>query len=165
MSYEIKKLLPRHIKIMDLKILGLKQKEIARELDLSEQAVSSIVRSKVFQEHLPQRRRELAQVSDSDEGYEPTSVLSRLHRSALPSATRLVELLGSDDERIALAAARAILDRAGYGAVKGEYNMKTTVFVQGGQLSMDQGKLKGTNDCGESTEWADPAVDGSEDAS
>ena len=89
-------------------------------------------------------------------------MLSRLHRSALPSATRLVELLDSDDERIALAAARAILDRAGYGAVKGEYNMKTTVFVQGGQLSMDQGKLKGTNDCGESTEWADPAVDGSE---
>ena len=52
MSYEIKKLPPRHHKIIDLVRLGKKQKEIAVELDLIEQTVSSVVNSRVFQEEL-----------------------------------------------------------------------------------------------------------------
>ena len=56
MSYEIKKLLPKHFKVMDLFLLGRKQKEIAKELCMSEQAVSSIVNSRVFKEELPKRK-------------------------------------------------------------------------------------------------------------
>jgi HEAT repeat protein len=114
MSYEIVKLSPQHIQVMDLTIAGEKQTEIAKRLKLSKQAVSSIIKSKVFQEHLPKRRLELQQATG-----EPKDVCEAaarvLQKGALAAAKRLVELLDSEDERVRLAAAIAILDRTGHG--------------------------------------------------
>lgn len=42
----------------------------------------------------------------------------RLMEAADPASARLVELLGSGDERIVLGAAKEILDRAGIGEAK-----------------------------------------------
>lgn len=115
MSYEIKKLLPRHMQVMDLVIAGHKQTEIAERLKLSQQAVSAIVNSEVFQDHLPERRVELQQATDAEPTDECEEAARVLQRAALPAANKLVELLDSEDERVQLAAAIAILDRAGYG--------------------------------------------------
>jgi predicted transcriptional regulator len=115
MSYEIKRLLPRHIKVMDLKIAGFKQKEIAEKLDLTEAAVSSIVNSQVFLDHIPIRRAELQQQADDDYENEPEQIAGLLQRNTLQAVKNLVELLNSDNERLALAAAVAILDRTGHG--------------------------------------------------
>jgi hypothetical protein len=52
----------------------------------------------------------------------------RLLEAADPAAARLVELLESDDESVALRAAQAILDRAGMGP------SSTQVQVDGGQV-------------------------------
>jgi predicted transcriptional regulator len=114
MSYEIEKLGPRHIQVMDLVIAGEKQTEIAKRLKLSQQAVSSIVNSEVFQEQLPKRRLELQQATGKprDECEEAARVLQN---GALAAAKRLVELLDCEDERVQLAAAIAILDRTGHG--------------------------------------------------
>lgn len=110
MSYEIKKLLPRHYKIMDLLLLGKKQKEIAREVNLSEQAVSSIVNSRIFKEQLPFRKKQVEQKPDKD----GLSAGDLLHRALVTSAKRLCQMLYSEDDRVALRAAMDILDRAGY---------------------------------------------------
>jgi hypothetical protein len=56
MSYQIKRLLPRHEKIMDLLMVGLSQKEVARRLMLSLRCVSYVVNSRVFQDALAERR-------------------------------------------------------------------------------------------------------------
>ena len=114
MSYEIKKLLPRHYMVMDLLILGLKQKQIAEKIGLSEQAVSSIVRSKVFRDELPKR---LAKVMETP-GQDGISTEQLLREKTREAAERLCELLDSKEDRVALRAAQDILDRAGYGKVK-----------------------------------------------
>jgi predicted transcriptional regulator len=56
MSYQIKRLLPRHEKIMDLLMEGLSQKEVAQRLMLSPRCVSYVVNSRVFQDALAERR-------------------------------------------------------------------------------------------------------------
>ena len=125
MSYEIKKLLPRHYKVMDLMLLGKKQKEIAEELCLSEQAVSSIVNSRVFKEAIPRRKIEIQEEPVTD----ALSVGEMLRESIVRSAERLCEMLDSEDERVVLRAAMDILDRAGYPKAAGVYRSERAVLV------------------------------------
>jgi DNA-binding NarL/FixJ family response regulator len=66
MSYQIKRLLPRHEKIMDLLMEGLSQKEVAQRLMLSPRCVSYVVNSKVFQEVLAERRWAMEQEQNAE---------------------------------------------------------------------------------------------------
>lgn len=56
MPYQIKKLLPRHLEILNLYIECKPQKEIAKEMRMTEQAVSYIVNSPVFRKEFDKRR-------------------------------------------------------------------------------------------------------------
>ena len=125
MSYEIKKLLPRHYKIMDLLLLGKKQKEIARILDLSEQAVSSIVNSPVFKLEIPNREFEVKNTSIDGED----TPAELLRRATIDSARRLCMLLDSEDERVVLHTAKDILDRGGYPKVTKTTNVNDSTVV------------------------------------
>jgi len=114
MSYEIEKLLPRHMRVMDLLIAGFSQRQISRELQLTPQAVCSIVHSRVFQDRLPERRRDLQRSADPPVD-ESGQAAHALERAALPAACKLVGLVDSEDDRVALAASIAVLDRVGCG--------------------------------------------------
>jgi predicted transcriptional regulator len=124
MSYQLKKLLPRHFKVMDLLLLGKKQKEIAEELDLTPQAVSSIVNSPIFQERLASRKHEVLNRSEPNE----LSAKQLLEKTVIEAVKKLAEMLGSKDDRTALKAAIDILDRTGHSGPKGVYRSKTVVF-------------------------------------
>jgi len=126
MSYEIKKLLPRHYKIMDLLLLlGKKQKEIAEELSLTEQTVSSVVNSRVFKEHLPGRMAEFLEKPGED----GVSAGELLHSRLADAAKRLCEMLDSDDDRVALRAAQDILDRGGHAKITRTNSVRQSIVL------------------------------------
>jgi len=58
MSYQLKRLLPRHRKLMDLMLTGMTQKEAAARLMISKRCASYTVNSAVFQAELRRRARE-----------------------------------------------------------------------------------------------------------
>ena len=117
MPYDIKRLLPRHLKIMDLLLLGEKQCDIARDLDLTPQAVCYIVNSEVFQSHLPKRRAEvMAKRADAETPSERKDPVSSLHEAALTAVQAQGELLHSENENVKLRASKDILDRLGVNA-------------------------------------------------
>jgi hypothetical protein len=60
-----------------------------------------------------------------------------VQRGAIPAARKLGELVDSPNTRVALAAAIAILDRAGYGQV----DARCTIGPQAVMLSAEQANL------------------------
>ena len=116
MGYEIHRLLPRHFKVMDLLLLGEKQKDIARQLDLTPQAVCAIVHSPIFQEYLPKRRVEIAEKCHEEGSEDPRNPTMALHKVGMKAAEVQGELLDSEDERVRQRAAISILDRLGIRA-------------------------------------------------
>jgi predicted transcriptional regulator len=117
MKHELKRLLPRHFRIMELVLLGKKQTEIAEELGLSNYGVSVIINSPVFQEELGRRREEQNAHADEVEVVRRLNAREVLDRVAVEVAQRQVALLESPDERVAQKAAMDILDRTGYPKV------------------------------------------------
>lgn len=111
--------------MMDLVLLGKKQKEIAEELGLTPQAVCSIVNSTVFREHLPIR---LIEIKQNPEG-EKFSALGIIHKFSEEAAQKLVDMLDSEDPRIRMSAATDILDRAGYGRYQRQSRNEKAVVV------------------------------------
>ena len=106
MSYKIKKLLPRHKRIMALCLEGKTNKQIAQELMLSPRAVSYIIHSLVFEEELYIRRGHHEREHDL-----ATSVVRLpLRYSDLEALEKKLE---HPNPKVQLAAAKEILDRAG----------------------------------------------------
>ncbi len=52
MSYQLKRLLPRHRRIMDLVLLGMDRKDIAHEVRMTPRAISNVTGSAIFQDEL-----------------------------------------------------------------------------------------------------------------
>lgn len=108
---ELARLLPRHFKIMDLCLEGLSNRAIASELEMSPQAISLITKSPIFQSEIS-RRQSLREVKiDQNAISEIQQARHTLLDSADRAAQRQVSLLDSDDERVVLQSANAILDR------------------------------------------------------
>lgn len=110
-SLELKRLLPRHYKILDLYQAGTKVKDIAQALGLSPNGVRLIIQSPQFQAELSKSRKtELVEMSD---GTVSASVQARdiLERASLKAAEVQTDLLEDESSKIKLAASNSILDR------------------------------------------------------
>ena len=66
MAYQLKKLNPRHLAIMDKVLEGKKQKDIASEMGMSPYGISTIVRSPIFQNELSRRREGIGRRVDDE---------------------------------------------------------------------------------------------------
>ena len=64
MPYHLKKLLPRHYKVMELCLKGKNRKDVAKEVGLTPRAISNITGSPIFQDELARRRKERARQQD-----------------------------------------------------------------------------------------------------
>ncbi len=106
MSYKIKKLLPRHKRIMELCLEGKTNKQIAQELMLTPRAVSYIIHSPVFEDEIYIRRGHRQREHDL-----ATSTV-RIPRQ-FSDLDALEKKLNHPNPRVQLAAAKKILDRVG----------------------------------------------------
>ena len=110
-GYEIKRLTPRHRRILRLRLEGLSLREIARTVGMSESMVGYVVRSEVFRAELERVEVELDGAAIADEA----TIRARIQRMADRSLDEIAILLGSEatPQRLRVAVAFAILDRAG----------------------------------------------------
>ena len=109
------RLITRHLRIMDLHLAGVKHADIAQEMGCTAPTVSKIVRSPLFQQALAKRRDELTSKIDTELVSSVSEAKERLEQAALEAARTQIELMDSDDERVAHMASASILDRVGIG--------------------------------------------------
>ena len=128
--HEIQRMLPRHFKIMEMKLAGYTNVDISKTVGLGENAVSYITRSPLF---VTEYNRQLKEQTDNGIA-EDRAAFAGKARSILDSATtkaanRLVDLIDSDDESVGLRASGSILDRA-LGKVDNESKGGPSLIVQ-----------------------------------
>jgi len=127
MPNEIQRMLPRHMKILDLCLEGKGRKAIAEEVGLHVQSISNIFNSPLFQEELARRRTSMSKAHDQAVSQHVTQAKAELEGSAVEAARTHIRLLGSEDDRTAQSSATAILDRVGLG--KAEKDAQGDVVV------------------------------------
>ena len=110
----IQRMLPRHFKMMEMKLAGFSHSEIAKTLECSDQNVWVVTNSPLF---IAEYNRQM-KLQQEDNGLVQTkeAFISKA-RSILESSSELaantqVELMASEDDSIRLRASGSILDRA-----------------------------------------------------
>jgi hypothetical protein len=110
--YQIQRLLPRHFKMLDLKLEGIPNREIAKILDCSEGNVHTVTRSPLFLRELNERMKK----RNDDAVHHETEahlgkVRSILEQNAEKAANTQVDLLDSEDDGVRLRSSNSIMDR------------------------------------------------------
>lgn len=112
---DIRKLNPRHLKIQDLALEGLKIKDIAEQLHMHRPHVSMIINSASFQHELSIRRSSVAEQVENNVASLDDEVASALKRSAKQAVDKIVDKMAhAEDEKLQVKSAIEILDRSGY---------------------------------------------------
>lgn len=108
---ELKKLVPRHFKILDLYRAGNKIKDIALAVGMTPAGVRLVIASPLFQKELSESRR--GEVVATRDEATSTTVQARqvLERASLKAAETQESLLEEESPKIRLAASNSILDR------------------------------------------------------
>lgn len=125
----LQKLLPRHHKIIDLFLDGnLTIKQIAEAVSMTPVAIHNIRSSPTFQHELSLRKLNRDKVLDDIAAIDRTAEIIDSHTE--DAAEKIVTLLSSRDESIALRSASELLDRGGFPkASKIESVVKGAVVV------------------------------------
>lgn len=111
-GYEIKRMLPRHFKMLELRLAGLSNRAIAEMLGCSAQSVGIVVRSPLFQAEYNRRldqQNTSAAIEERDAFASKTR--SILEQNAEKAANTQVDLMDSEDDSVRLRASGSILDR------------------------------------------------------
>lgn len=111
-NYHVQRMLPRHFRMLDLKVAGLTNRAIAEMLGCTEQSVGIVSRSPLFKAELNRRlkeRNEDAVVAEAESFASKARIT--LEENAGLAATTQVELLDSEDDSVRLRSAGSILDR------------------------------------------------------
>lgn len=108
---DLRRLLPRHYKIMELRNQGYTVKDIAQALCLSQGGVSNIINSPLFKDE--SARRNQIQDKQLSEARNEQEISSRdyLRKHELAAAKKLTSLMNSQNEKIAQSSAIEILNR------------------------------------------------------
>ena len=110
----IENLTPRHHKILDLYLAGLKKVQIAERLDMTAKQVGIITNSPNFQHELALRRARIDELSDAKLAANIDEVSSKLKRATLDAAEKIIGKMDSVEEAISFKAACEVLDRGGF---------------------------------------------------
>ena len=120
MRYEIKRLLPRHHKMVELMLQGWSRKDIAGEMKMTPRAISLISGSSIFQDELSRRRRERHRAMDQALEVSTVRAQAVFARKARDAVDVQIKLLQADNPRVRLAASKAILDRSGIDEIRSQ---------------------------------------------
>ncbi len=128
---ELQKLLPRHYRILDLVLDGnLTIKEIAEAVGMTQMGVHVIRRSPTFQHELAMRRKSREESYDETNVRDNLTALDLIHEKTAEAAEKIVDLMGSENESIALKSAVELLDRGGVPKeTRSEQTNKTLVVT------------------------------------
>jgi hypothetical protein len=112
----IQKLNNRHFKILDLYLAGWTNKQIAKEVGMTETGVSVVSRSKSFQHEAAIRRKAFEEDLDEKIAEHQSEASQILQDNAANAAKTLATTLIDDgaSKNLRVHAAEAILDRAGF---------------------------------------------------
>ncbi len=132
-TIDIKKLLPRHNKILDLCLEGWSLQRIASEVDISIVQLKNVRNSPCFQHELAVRRSNIEQEKDilivRSEIDECNNAKQVLDVNQHEAANVLVDLMNSGSEMSRFKSAESILDRTGVIKVSGSVNQNQNVSV------------------------------------
>lgn len=123
----ITRMLPRHFKIMELALAGMNGPDIAKTLGMTSYSINMIMRSPIFQSELAYRRQE--REKDDTLALDVQGIrgkaMSILEQASTKASDKLVSLLASQDDSVALRAGNSILDRV-FG--KGDKQTNSTII-------------------------------------
>lgn len=150
---ELAKLMPRHKKILDLKLIGLEVKDIAKSMGLSSSHVNMVCSSPVFQDEMARRRAHMDKDVDQAGQLALEEARRHLDRASLKAVRVQEELLEEDDARVRQKAVSEILDRtfSPTGVVNGGPNgggPQAVVVLQGAAVeNLTVAISEGKEDC------------------
>ncbi len=108
---ELQRLTQSHYEIMRLCLLGLHTTDIALAMKMTPVGVGLIINSPLFQDELAKRREKQFQVAEEIKTKQDLEAMDILKAAASDAANTHVNLLKSNDERVAQSSANSILDR------------------------------------------------------
>jgi hypothetical protein len=136
MGASIRQLNQRHFRILDLAVRGRTNAEIARELQMSEGQVSTVINSPNFQHEFALRRERVTRQADEEMIDAEDEVDKVLREGAIKAARKLIDAVDTGEMPIAVKASSDILDRTGHPKVqvqKGSGSQQTVV-ISGGDI-------------------------------
>ncbi len=112
-SSVVRRLLPRHFKILEMVYAGHTNKVIAETFNMHHDTISALTRSPLFQAELVRRRKEdpLSDMMGLDRDAVLGKARSILEQAVGPAAYKMVELLETEDPSLQQRASKDILDR------------------------------------------------------
>ena len=125
----MKRLLPRHHRILDLCIQGLNSGSIAEILGMHKDSISLITRSPLFQDALARRRDKHTETIDQKDAETLTRSRALLEEASEQAAQTQIDLLDEDkNDSIRLRASQHILDRVfGDGSIPRDSKQKVEI--------------------------------------
>ncbi len=109
---ELKRLLPRHQKILSMQLAGMKSTEIARMLGLTTESVRMVVNSPVYMSEISRRQSSISAREDSLLAGGVSRAREIIDENAAFAAETQVSLLSDKSSQVKRSAAKDILDRA-----------------------------------------------------
>ncbi len=112
-SSVVRRLLPRHFKILDMVVAGHTHKAVAETFNMHKDTISALCRSPLFQAELVRRRREdpISDMLELDRDAVLGKARSILEQAIEPAAEKMVELLEAEDPALQFRASSNLLDR------------------------------------------------------
>ena len=111
MSHDLQRLQNTHKRILELYLEGLRVKDIAEEVGMTEKSISRIINAPLFQDLAAKKREERERAIEEASKHTLLSARERLEEGADEAARVLVTLLKSDSDEMKRKAANDVLSR------------------------------------------------------
>ena len=121
---------PIHHKIMRLYISGMKQSEIAEQIQQTPASVCRVINAPIFQHEYQKQLKRLNENQNQKVVRNETEALDQLRLQTRAAVKRITQGMKSDNENVAIKCAESILDRTGLGKVtKNETTLNSNMPV------------------------------------
>ena len=109
----VRRLLPRHFRILEMVMAGHTNKVISETLEMHRDTVTAVTRSPIFQAELVRMRKDdpVTDMLEMDRNAVIGKARSILEQAVEPAANKMVELLETEDPALQFRASGNILDR------------------------------------------------------
>lgn len=138
---QLTRLLPRHFKVLEMRLAGMSVGEVARTLEISNQSVNTIIRSPLFQSEYQRRLKEM---NENMLAHQLEEVVIQARKILVGSATKAAQvqedLLDSEDDSIRLRSSEKILDRV-LGPVEGKNGINGSGRIINVLINAQEAKL------------------------
>lgn len=147
MAWELSAIKARHKTMIDLHIAGLKNVDIAEEMDCTAESVGMILRSPIVQSEISRRRSTVDRRVDEATANVVVRAKEILEKASTKAAEKLVEQIDHKDPRVAQSASKTILEETfGTGAGKSsstviQINVKQFAVLQQALQEVSAGQV------------------------